>query len=126
MANIVADIVLTNGLTILDTQSDKLYIVSQDPANFTEATSTYALGNKNFGAGAVFGTPYAATPNGQRVTSNPITDGVVTANGTAAGWAVVTSGSSRMDVNGDLSAAQVVSSGNTFTLGAFDVRIPNQ
>jgi hypothetical protein len=122
MANIVHDIVLTNGLTILDTQSDRLYIVSQDPNNYTEATSTYALGNKNFGVGAVFGTP----PNGQRVTSNPITDGVVTANGTAAGWAVVTSGSSRMDVNGDLSAAQVVSSGNTFTLGAFDVRIPNQ
>jgi hypothetical protein len=126
MANVVNDVILQSGLRILDSDSDKVYIVSQDPGNYTEATSTYALGNKNFGAGAVFGSCYAGSPNGQRVTSAPITDGTVTANGTANGWAVVTSGSSRLDVNGDLSAPQVVASGNTFTLGAFDVRIPNQ
>jgi len=50
----------------------------------------------------------------------------VTATGTATGWAVVDSVNTRLLVNGGLSASQAVTTGNTFTLGAFDVRLPNQ
>ena len=40
------DRVYDNGLTVLDTEATYLYICSQEPATYTAATSTYALGNK--------------------------------------------------------------------------------
>jgi hypothetical protein len=125
VANILGDAVLDGALTVLD-QSTHIYIVSQDPTTFTEATSTYALGNKEFGPGGCFGSPVAATPNGRKISSTVIIDGNVTATGTATGWAVVTAGSSRLDANGDLTAPMAVVNGNLFTLGSFDVRLPNQ
>src|SRR5262245_11446684 len=126
MASVVGDYVLDNGLSALDALADKIYICSQDPTTFTEAASTYALGNKAFGAGAAVGAPAAATPNGRKVTTAAITDGNVTGTGTAAKWAIVDSVNSRLLCNGALSASQAVTSGNTFTLGAFDIRLPNQ
>src|SRR5262245_8985247 len=126
MANVIGDAILDGGLTLLDTASDRIYIVSADPTTYTEATSTFALGNKSFAAGGAFGAPAAATPNGRKVTSTNITDGNVTATGTAIGWAVVTSGSTRLDANGRLAANQAVTNGNTFTLAPFDIRFPNQ
>jgi hypothetical protein len=127
MASVLADYILDNGLVILDTLATHIYICSAtDPTTYTEATSTFALGNKNFGAGAAFGAPAAGSPNGRKVTSNAITDGNVTGTGTAAKWAVVDSVNSRLYCNGALSATQAVTSGNTFTLAAFDIRIPNQ
>ena len=54
------------------------------------------------------------------------TDGAVTASGNAAKWAVVDSVNSRLLANGSLSVSQPVTSGNTFTLAAFNIRIPNQ
>lgn len=127
MASVLADYILDNGLTKLDSEADKIYICSNtDPTTFTEATSTYALGNKAFSVGGAFGAPAAGSPNGRKVTSTAITDGSVTGTGTAAKWAVVDSVNSRLLANGALSASQAVTSGNTFTLAAFDIRIPNQ
>ena|SRR5579871_290707 len=126
MSNVVADYVLDNGLAALDTLASHIYLCSQDPTTYTEATSTYALGNKNFGAGAAFGSPAAGSPNGRKVSSTAITDGSVTGTGTAAKWAAVDGANSRLLANGSLSASQPVTSGNTFTLGSFDIRLPNQ
>ena len=126
MANILGDYALDNGLNAIHNLADKIYICSQDPLTFTDATSTYALGNKSFGAGNAFGVPSAGSPNGRQVTSVPITDGAVTASGNAAKWAVVDSANSRLLANGSLSVSQPVTSGNTFTLAAFNIRIPNQ
>src|SRR5262245_49846176 len=126
MANVVGDYVLDNGLGALDTLGSHIYICSSDPTTYTEATSTFALGNKNFGAGAAVGAPAAGSPNGRKVTTTAITDGNVTGTGTAAKWAIVDSASSRLLANGSLSASQSVTSGNTFTLAAFDIRLPNQ
>lgn len=50
----INDNVLDNGLTQLKSQASDIYICSQEPATFTQASSTYALGRKNFGAGNVF------------------------------------------------------------------------
>ena len=55
MANVVGDYALDNGLNAIHTYADKIYICSQDPLTFTDATSTYALGNNNFGVGNAFG-----------------------------------------------------------------------
>lgn len=126
MASVVGDYVLDNGLAALDTLASHIYICSQDPTTFTEASSTYALGNKNFGAGVAFGAPAAGSPNGRKVTSVAITDGIVTGTGTASKWAVTDNTNSRLLANGALSAGQAVTSGNTFSLGAFDIRLPNQ
>ena len=126
MASVVGDYVLDNGLQALDVLASHIYICSQDPTTYTEATSTYALGNKNFGAGVAVGAPAAGSPNGRKVTTVAITDGVVTGTGTASKWAIVDSANSRLLCNGALSAGQAVTSGNTFSLGAFDIRLPNQ
>jgi hypothetical protein len=120
------DNTLDNGLAALKAAADKIYICSAEPATYTAATSTNALGNKNFGAGAVYPAAIAAgSPSGRQLVSAAVTDGSVTATGTAAATAVVTSGSSRLEVTNTLSATQGVTSGNIFTLTAQTVRLPN-
>lgn len=120
------DNTLDNGLAALKAAADKVYVCSAEPATYTAATSTNALGNKNFGAGAVFpGAIAAGSPSGRKLSSAAITDGNVTANGTASHYAVVTSGSTRLELANALSATQVVTSGNTFALASFDARLPN-
>ena len=127
MTAIVGDHLLDAALNILDTVSTHIYITfTQDPVNFTEATSTYACGNKSFGTGACFGAPAAKAGNGRKVTSAAITDGSVTATQTALGWAVTTTTGSKLDACGHLSSSQAVTSGNQFTLAAFDIGFPNQ
>ena len=117
--------VLDYGLTVLDTQATHIYICNTEPTTYTQATSTYALGNKNFGAGSVFSAPTDGTPNGRKVASVAITDGSITANGTAAFWAVVDSGNSALLATGNLNSSQVVTNGNQFTLNSFEIRIPS-
>jgi hypothetical protein len=124
MANNVQDRVLDLGLNVLDTEATHLYICSQEPTTYTEASSTYALGNKNFGAGAVFGSPAAGSP-GRKVTSAAVTDGSVTGTGTASHVAVVDGSNTRLLAVTSLSATQGVTSGNTFTLAAFDIKLLN-
>jgi hypothetical protein len=126
MAANVASRVLTNGLTVLNTESTHVYICSAEPATYTDASSTMALGNKNWGAGNAMGAPASASPNGQKVSSVAITNGSVTASGTATNWAVVDSVNSRLLATGLLSASQSVTNGNTFALASFDIRLPNQ
>ena len=126
MASKLGPYILDFGLNILNAESDKIYLVSADPTTYTEATSTYALGNKDFGVGGAFGNPADATPNGRKVSSTVVTNGLVTATGTATGWAVVTSGSTRLDANGQLAAPQVVTNGNSWSLDSFDIRKPAQ
>jgi len=123
MANVVGDYVLDNGLVALDTLADKIILVSADPATYA-GVAAVTLGNKTFSAGAAVGAPAAGTPNGRKVSTTAITDGAVTANGTATGWVIVDSVNSRLLVNGDLVAPQVVTSGNTFTLPSFDITLP--
>lgn len=117
----LGDRVFDNGLTVLDTEANALHICSQDPATYTEATTTYTLGNK---ANPTIGAPGAGTPNGRQVTVSAITDGSITANGTASHWALVDTVNSRLLATSTLAATQAVTSGNTFTLGSFTIRIP--
>jgi hypothetical protein len=67
-----------------------------------------------------------ASPNGRLITSAAITDGTVTTSGTAAWWAATDETNSRLLAHGSLSATQVVTAGNTFTLGSFTIRLPTQ
>lgn len=127
MAAHVENRVLDLGLNVLDTEATHLYICSSEPTNFTQATSTFALGNKNFGAGAVYGAPAAGgATNSRKVSTTAVTDGSVTASGTAAWVAAIDSVNSRLLAVYALASSQVVTSGNTFTLGSFDTQIAGQ
>lgn len=125
----IGDYVLDNGLQAIDTLGDKIYLCHTLPTTFTEATSTYAVGNKTFAAGGAAGAPAAGSPNGRKVATTAITDGNITATNASPGagfWAIVDSANSRLLAAYSLAAAQGVTNGNTFQLPSFDVRLPNQ
>jgi hypothetical protein len=115
--------VLTNGLASLVAEADAIYITSSEAGSFAEAVTTFALGFKNFGVGNIIGPPAPASPNGEKVTTAAVTDGVVTGTGTAAFWAIVDSVNLRLGATGTISPPQVVTAGNKFTLPQFDITL---
>ena len=120
------DRVLDLGLNVLDTEVNRLDVCHTEPTTYTQATSTYTVGNKT---GYSVGSPAARSPSGRKVTAPAITDGSITATSTGTGddaqyWALTDTVNSRLLAAGSLAAAQLVTSGNTFTLTAFDVGIP--
>lgn len=120
------DNTLDNGLSALKAAADRVYINSSEPATYTAASSTVALGSKNWGAGNVFPAAIAAgSPSGRKLVTAAITDGAVSGTGTATHFSIVTSGSSRLEYANSLSSSQGVTSGNTFSLTAADIRLPN-
>lgn len=120
--SLVADRCLDAALQVLTSEVNRLDICSSEPTTYTQATSTYTLGNKT---SPTVGSPADASPNGRKVTVSAITNGTVTGTGTAGYWALVDTSNSRLLAAGPLSSTQAVTSGNTFTLTAFDVRIPD-
>jgi hypothetical protein len=118
------DRVLDLGLTVLDTEADKIFICSAQPATYAEAITTHALGNKNFGVGGVCGAPAARAPTGRKATTAPVTDGVVTATGAASHYAIVDSVNARLLAANSLASPQAVTAGNAFLLPAFDIGMP--
>jgi len=118
----IGDRVFDNGLTVLDTEANRLDICSQEPTTFTGATVTFTLGNK---VPPAIGAPADGVGGGRQVTVTAITDGSVTANGTATHYAITDTVNSRLLATGSLSAPQVVTSGNVFTLTSFTVRLPD-
>lgn len=122
MADFLHDDVFDSGLSVLDTLVENLYICSTLPTTFAEASSTYKLGTK---ATPTVSAPSDRTGGGRKVTVSAITDGTVSANGTAGFYALTDDSASKLLAQGDLASTQVVTSGNTFTLTAFDVGIPD-
>lgn len=118
---LLADYILDLALSELDTATTTLYITNAEATNYTQASSTYKLGTKT---SLSIGAPADRTPNGRKVTVAAITDGTVDSTGTATHWAITKSGTTLM-ATGSLSASQSVTSGNTFTLAAFDIGIPD-
>lgn len=122
----LSDDVLDNGISQLDTLADRIDITSQEPVNYTEATTTYTLGFKDHGGpGTGFASPVDGDASGRKVIATAVTDGSVTGTNTATHWAVSdVSGTALMATN-TLSSSQAVTSGNTFTIAAFDIEIPD-
>lgn len=118
----LADRVYDNGLTVLDTEANRLDICSTEPTTYTEATSTYTLGNKT---SLSIGAPADRTGGGREVTVASFTDGSVTGSGTAAYYAIVDTVNSRLLATGALSSSQAVTSGNTFSISSFKIGIPD-
>lgn len=120
------DRVLDSGLSVLDLEGNRLDITHTEATTYAQATSTYTVGNKlalNIGA------PAARSPSGRKVTVAAITDGDITATSSSSAndaqyWAITDTTGSRLLAAGSLAAAQFVTSGNKFTLEAFDIGIP--
>ena len=113
------DTVFDSGLTYLDTNGIRLDICyGTEPATYAAATSTATCGNDTVNCGA----PAAGTPSGRGVTIPAITAGTVTDTQTAAWWAL-SDNSSILLATGPLSANQLVTNGNTFTLDAITITI---
>lgn len=120
----LADYVLDAALSKLDTEADQLHICSQEPTNYTEATSdgAHSVGNETT---ISIGAPADRSPNGRKVTVAAIAAGDITETDTATHWAIVDSSNTRLLAVGSLAATQAVTDGNTFSLGAFDIGIPD-
>ena len=122
----VEDYVLQNGLVSVHANVTHIRITAAEPTTYAIASTSGVLGFRSFGVNATFGADTSASPTGRLVTSTAITDGTITTSGTAAWWAATDETNSRLMAHGSLSATQVVTSGNTFTLGAFTIRLPAQ
>lgn len=116
------DRVFDNGLTVLDTEADKITITSQEVTTYTEGNATYALGEAT---GISISAPADRTGGGRKVTVSAVTSGSVTATGTATHYAILDTVNSRLLATGSLTASQAVTSGNTFSLSSFDIGIPD-
>lgn len=119
----VSDNALDAALDYIRNNAGALHICSQEPTNYTEATSTYSLGSKT--SPAITG-PTNGDASGRKITVSAITDGSVSSNGTATHFAIVkTTATTELLATKALSASQGVTNGNTFTLTAIDIEIPD-
>ena len=116
------DRVFDSGLSVLDTEANKIVVTSQEATTYTEANATYALGNST---SLSIGAPADRSGGGREVTVAAITDGSITGTGTATHYAIVDTVNSRLLATSTLSASQSVTSGNTFTLASFTIGIPD-
>lgn len=97
----------------------RLDITSQEVTT-TGNRDTYTLGNKT---SPTIGAPTDGASNGRRVVISAISDGSVTANGTASHWCI--SNATVVQAAGALSSSQGVTSGNQFSLGSFSITFPD-
>lgn len=114
--------VYDNGLTVLDTEANRVDICSAEPTTYTGATSTNTLGNTT---SISISAPTDGDTSGRKVTLAAITGGNVTGTGTATHFAITDTTNSRLLATGSLSSSQAVTSGNTFSLTAVDIEIPD-
>ena len=120
----LGDRVLDLGLNVLDTEATHIYITTSRADTYADATTAYLLGFKSFGAGNVCGSPAAGSP-GRQVTAAAVIAGSITTTGTASHWAIVDVTNSRFLAAGPLSAMLAVTSGQSFDLTSFDIRMNN-
>ena len=116
------DRVFDNGLTTLDTEANAIHVTSQEAVDYTEATSTYTLGNST---SLSIGAPADRDGGGRKVAVAAISDGSITGTGTVTHYAIVDTANSRLLATAALTASQSVTNGNTFTLATFDIGIPD-
>lgn len=117
------DLLLDLALQAIEDNGSRMDICSAEPATYTEATSTYTLGNKT---GLTYTGPADRTPNGRKTQVDAISGGSVTGTNTATHWAISkTTATTALYCTKTLSAPVAVTSGNTWSMAAFDIGIPD-
>jgi hypothetical protein len=119
----LADRVYDFGLDVLDNEANRVDICSSEPTTYTAATSTVSLGNTT---SITISAPTDGDTSGRKVTLSAISGASVTGTGTASHFAITDTTNSRLLATGALSGGgQSVTSGNTFSLTAVDIEIPD-
>ena len=113
--------VFDNGLTVLDTEANRIDITSAEATSFANVSSV-TLGNST---SLSIGAPQDRSGGGREVVVAAIIDGEVTGTGTATHYAIVDTVNSRLLATGSLTASQSVTTGNTFTLSSVAIGIPD-
>lgn len=119
----LANRVYDNGLSVLSTEANRIDICSTEPTTYTAATATNSLGNTT---SISIGSPEDGDTSGRKVVVSAVSGGSVTGSGTATHFAISDTSNSRLLVTGTLTGGgQTVTSGNTFSLNALDIEIPD-
>lgn len=119
----LTDVVLDGALNILTSNGDRIDLCSSEPTTYS-GISSVSLGNFT---SLSIGSAADRSGGGREVTVAAITSasaGSITATGTATHYAI-SNGSDALYATGALSASQSVTTGNTFTLAAFTIGIPD-
>jgi len=120
MGKSVHDDVLDAALNEIKNNCDELVICSQEPTDYTEAHTTYALGDKpNPG----FTGPANGDASGRKLTVDAVSGADVDSSGTATHVALTDTGNSKLLYVTTLASSQAVTAGNTFNLTAWDIEI---
>jgi hypothetical protein len=119
MAATISDSVFDAALNFLETNGTVVHILTQATMTWSEI-ATYTKGNKT---GCTYTGPADHT-SGRKTVLDAISGGSVTGSGTVTHFAI-TNGSDAVYVCQELNASQAVTSGNTFTLTACTIAIPD-
>lgn len=124
MAAYIHDDILDQALSYISTSTENLYITDNtaQPTTFTQASDTYKCGTK---ASPSFTGPGVGDVSGRKITCDAISDGTISATATAAYFALTDDSESKLLVVQALSSTQSVTNGNTFSLTAWDIEIPD-
>lgn len=112
----INNIVLDRGLEVFR-DATRLVVLSGSVDLFSEIEAV-TLGVKQ--TPTIVG-PQDAVPTGRRVVVSEITDGAVTATGSATHWAIVDDNAQRILVLNAIQAPKNVVLGNAFTLESFSI-----
>jgi hypothetical protein len=107
-------------LADIRTNTDRIYLCSQAPTTFAQASSTYALGYR---ASPTINVPEAGTGETRKITIAAITDGVVGTAGAATHYALVNQAGSALIVVRPLAASKTLVTSDPWTLVAQDLVI---
>ena len=122
----INDRVLDYGLIKLSSEADRLNICSALPGTYVQAatTSGYACG---YHLNSTVAAPSDSTTTGlgRKVVVPAITTGLVNKTTTATHWAISATTAALLLAAGPLTTPQVVTSGNTFSLGEFYIKFPD-
>lgn len=123
MAAVLNDRVLDFGINELTSNANRVDLCSQAPTTYTEATSTYTMGNKT---AISFGSPADAT-SGRKVVLTAVTGGSLTGTGNVTHYAITDTSNSRLLVVQAVASSPVaVTSGDTWAFtGDVEVNIPD-
>ena len=114
--------VFDQGLSVLDLEANQIHVTSQEATSYAEAITTYTLGDSS---SLSIGAPQDRTGGGREVVVAAISDGSITGTGTATHYAIVDTVNLRLLATSTLTASQAVTNGNTFTLSAVAIGIPD-
>ena len=119
-----------NGLSYVKTNATAIHLLPAGTYADRTAILAASLGHKTVSAGGIFPAAIAAaTPNGRKLTTLAVSDGIVTANGTVAHWAIIASTANGAVANaalliGDMTTPLAITTGVPWTLAAFPVAFP--